>query len=111
MDLKILENSLKKHPNRFELTMMAVARARELSAGEKPLIQIDKDEKPVIVALKELAAGLLVPATMEEMERIREEARIGREKARREAMEEAEAEGEGGMNSPHTASADGSQAT
>lgn len=111
MDLKILENSLGKYPNRFELTMMAVIRARELAAGDKPLIEAGKDEKPAIVALRELAGGLLVPATMEEMERIREEARIKRENARMEAMEKAEAEGEKGTDGLNAASPDGSLAT
>ncbi|GBE15718.1 DNA-directed RNA polymerase subunit omega [bacterium BMS3Abin14] len=108
MDLRVLEKSLENQPNRFELTMMAVARARELSAGEKPLIEVSKDEKVAIVALKELAAGLLVPATLEEMESIREETRLEREKARRKAMEAVEAEAESEMNSQSASSADGS---
>ena len=50
-----LEDCLQKVNNRFELVMLASKRARELFRGAKPLIEADNRE--VVVALRELAAG------------------------------------------------------
>lgn len=94
MDLKIIEDALKNHPNRFELTMMAVARARELNDGEKVLLDRVRGEKPAVIALEEIAAGRLVPGTQEEMAFIKESRRIAREKALMEAHEDETGEGE-----------------
>lgn len=43
-------------PNRFELTLAATYRARQLTAGSSPLVENDRD-KPTVVALREIAAG------------------------------------------------------
>ncbi|GAB2878041.1 DNA-directed RNA polymerase subunit omega [Uliginosibacterium flavum] len=43
-------------PNRFELTLAATYRARQLTAGSTPLVENDRD-KPTVVALREIAAG------------------------------------------------------
>jgi DNA-directed RNA polymerase subunit omega len=50
-----VEDCLQKVNNRFELVMLASKRARELFRGAKPLIEADNRE--VVVALRELAAG------------------------------------------------------
>ena len=42
--------------NRFELTLAATNRARQLSAGASPLVEANKD-KPTVIALREIAAG------------------------------------------------------
>ena len=94
MELKIIEDALQDHPNRFELTMMAVARARELNDGEKVLLDRFKGEKPAVIALEEIAAGQLVPGTQEEMAAIKELRRNAREKALMEAKDEDAGEGE-----------------
>ncbi|TNF47475.1 DNA-directed RNA polymerase subunit omega [bacterium] len=105
MDLKIIEDALQNHPNRFELTMMAVARARELNEGESVLHDKTKGEKPAVIALEEIAAGALVPGTKEEMVAIREARRIAREKALMEADDKETGEEEG--ESMNVASPDG----
>jgi len=43
--------------NRFELTLAAAVRARQLSGGHAPLIEAQKKDKPVVTALREIAAG------------------------------------------------------
>jgi len=93
MDLKIIEDALQNHPNRFELTMMAVARARELNEGEKVLLGRVKGEKPAIIALEEIAAGQLVPGTQEEMVVVKESRRVARERALMEADDEEDTDG------------------
>ncbi|MBC7206457.1 MULTISPECIES: DNA-directed RNA polymerase subunit omega [Methyloversatilis] len=51
-----VEDCLKRIPNRFQLTLVATYRARQLSAGSTPQVDGDKD-KPTVVALREIAAG------------------------------------------------------
>ena len=50
-----VEDCLQKIPNRFELVMLASQRARQLFKGAKPLI--DSDNREVVLALREIAAG------------------------------------------------------
>jgi DNA-directed RNA polymerase omega subunit len=45
-------------PNRFELVVLAAARARELLRGDEPRVPTDGDRPPVI-ALREIAAQKL----------------------------------------------------
>jgi len=51
-----IEDCLDKIPNRFELTLAATNRARQISAGAAPLLDADRD-KPTVIALREVAAG------------------------------------------------------
>ncbi|HMV54764.1 MAG TPA: DNA-directed RNA polymerase subunit omega [Rhodocyclaceae bacterium] len=51
-----VDDCLKRIPNRFQLTLAATYRARQLSAGSNAQVESDKD-KPTVVALREIAAG------------------------------------------------------
>ena len=44
-------------PNRFQMTLAATYRARQITAGASPMVEIDRD-KPTVLALRELALGL-----------------------------------------------------
>jgi DNA-directed RNA polymerase omega subunit len=90
MKLDTMEKALEVYPNRFQLTMMAVARAREINEGDNPLFKGDDHAKPVVAALFEISEGMIVPATQDEMAEIREAKRIIREKALMEAREQDE---------------------
>jgi DNA-directed RNA polymerase subunit omega len=63
-----IEDCLVRIPNRFELTLAATNRARQITAGSTPLVENDRD-KPTVIALREVAAGkvgiemLLKPAS------------------------------------------------
>jgi DNA-directed RNA polymerase subunit omega len=50
-----IEDCLKVVPNRFELTLAAALRARQISSGHTPLVDAKRD-KPTVVALREMAA-------------------------------------------------------
>jgi DNA-directed RNA polymerase subunit omega len=50
-----VEDCLNQVPSRFELVMLASKRARQLFKGAKPLVESDNRE--VVVALREIAAG------------------------------------------------------
>ena len=44
-------------PNRFQMTLAATYRARQISAGATPMVDAERD-KPTVIALRELALGL-----------------------------------------------------
>jgi DNA-directed RNA polymerase subunit omega len=51
-----VDDCIKHFANRFELTLAATNRARQISAGSQPLLDADRD-KPTVIALREIAAG------------------------------------------------------
>ena len=51
-----VEECLDRIPNRFQLTLAATYRARQLAQGGTPLVEANRD-KPTVVALREIAAG------------------------------------------------------
>ena len=51
-----VDDCLKVIPNRFELTLSATYRARQITNGATPMIEANRD-KPTVIALRELAAG------------------------------------------------------
>ena len=51
-----VEECLAKIPNRFELTLAAAYRARQLSNGAANLVDNVKD-KPTVIALREISEG------------------------------------------------------
>lgn len=51
-----VDDCLKRVPNRFQMTLAATYRARQLASGATPLVDADKD-KPTVVALREIASG------------------------------------------------------
>ena len=51
-----IEDCLARIPNRFELTLAATNRARQITSGAAPLLDPDRD-KPTVIALREVAAG------------------------------------------------------
>lgn len=52
-----VEDCIHNIPNRFEMTLAATYRARQITAGATPMIDEDRD-KPTVIALRELAQGL-----------------------------------------------------
>ncbi len=56
-----VEDCLDKVENRFELVMVASKRARQLqTAGKDPLV-LEENDKPTVLALREIADGLIGP--------------------------------------------------
>ncbi|MBL8473145.1 MAG: DNA-directed RNA polymerase subunit omega [Rhodocyclaceae bacterium] len=51
-----VEDCLKRIPNRFQLTLVATYRARQLAGGSTPQVEAE-DDKPTVVALREVALG------------------------------------------------------
>ncbi|HJN94927.1 MAG TPA: DNA-directed RNA polymerase subunit omega [Gammaproteobacteria bacterium] len=54
-----VEDCLDKVDNRFELVMVSSKRARQLQIeGKEPLVSVDND-KPTVIALREIADGMV----------------------------------------------------
>ena len=58
-----VEDCLKKIPNPFELSVLGAKRAHQLIKGARPLVEADNRE--VVLALREIAAGKIRKATKE----------------------------------------------
>jgi len=59
-----IEDCMEKVPNRFHLVQMASIRAKQLKKGARPLLSSDEN-KQVVMALREIAAGLVKPGDAE----------------------------------------------
>lgn len=53
-----VDDCLEKLPNRFQLTLVAAYRARQIANGSDPLVSTHGlRDKPTVIALREIAAG------------------------------------------------------
>jgi DNA-directed RNA polymerase subunit omega len=54
-------------PNKFQLVLVAAKRARQLANGAHPMVEWEND-KPTVVALREIAEGFITESILEERE-------------------------------------------
>ncbi len=80
-----VEDCLSKVDNRFELVLVASKRARQLANGKEPLVPWEND-KPTVVALREIAEDKVTKTSLVE------DARREAERASRISEEEARIE-------------------
>jgi len=59
-----VEDCLNHVDNRFDLVLLATKRARQIAEGVDPLLPMDND-KPTVVALREIADGLITAQNVE----------------------------------------------
>ena len=62
-----VEDCLDNIENIFEMVLVAAKRARRLAHGAEALVELEND-KPTVVALREIANGHITPAILEEVE-------------------------------------------
>lgn len=62
-----VEDCLENVDNRFELVRLAARRARQLAQGKDPLVDPEND-KPTVIALREIADGLIDEQILDEAE-------------------------------------------
>ncbi len=60
-----VEDCLDNVDNRFELVLVATKRARQLANGKDALVPLEND-KPTVVALREIAENLVTNAILKE---------------------------------------------
>jgi DNA-directed RNA polymerase subunit omega len=75
-----VEDCLEHVDNRFDLVLVGSKRARQLANGVEPLLPWQND-KPTVMALREIADGLIKPAMLAEADRAAEDAAEALEKA------------------------------
>jgi len=62
-----VEDCLEHVENRFDLVLLAARRARQIAQGADPLVPPEND-KPTVLALREIAENLITTSSMDEME-------------------------------------------
>ena len=62
-----VEDCLENVDNRFELVRLAARRARQIAQGKDPLVEPEND-KPTVIALREIAEGLIDEQILDEAE-------------------------------------------
>ncbi len=62
-----VEDCLHNIDNIFEMVLVAAKRARRVAHGADPMVDLEND-KPTVVALREIAEGLVTPSILEEIE-------------------------------------------
>lgn len=67
-----VEDCVANIPNKFQLVLVAAKRARQLANGAEPLVEWEND-KPTVVALREIAEGYITESILEEREQPFEE--------------------------------------
>lgn len=80
-----VEDCLENVANRFELVMVASKRARQLATGGKDPLVEEESDKPTVIALREIADGLVGP------EILTRESELEAEEELAEVMEASEA--------------------
>jgi DNA-directed RNA polymerase subunit omega len=60
-----VEDCLGKVDNRFQLVLVATKRARQLAKGAQPFVDWEND-KPTVVALREIAEDFITPKILDE---------------------------------------------
>lgn len=60
-----VEDCLDNVDNRFQLVLVATRRARQLSLGADPLVEVEND-KPTVLALREISEGLVTRKILDE---------------------------------------------
>jgi DNA-directed RNA polymerase subunit omega len=61
-----VEDCIEKVGNRFELVLLATKRARQITRGSTPLVEVEND-KPTVIALREIAAEKIGPSFLTEV--------------------------------------------
>jgi DNA-directed RNA polymerase subunit omega len=64
-----VEDCLHNCENRFELTLLAAKRARQLMLGKDDARVPDDNDKPTVIALREIASDLITIQLIEEIEK------------------------------------------
>ena len=59
-----VEDCLNRIDNRFEMVLTATKRARQIANGAEPLVE-EENDKPTVIALREIADGLVDPENVD----------------------------------------------
>ena len=62
-----VEDCLDNINNIFEMVLVAAKRARRVAHGADPMVELEND-KPTVIALREIAEGHVTPAILDEID-------------------------------------------
>ena len=62
-----VEDCVANIDNIFEMVLVAAKRARRIAHGADPMVELEND-KPTVLALREIADGLVTSSSLEEIE-------------------------------------------
>ena len=62
-----VEDCLDNIENIFEMVLVAAKRARRVAHGAEPMVELEND-KPTVIALREIAEGHVNPSILEEID-------------------------------------------
>ncbi len=60
-----VEDCVERIGNRFELVLVATKRARQVARGASPLVE-EENDKATVIALREIAGGLIDASILDE---------------------------------------------
>lgn len=63
-----VQDAVEKVGNRFDLILTASRRARQLQLGQRPPLVPEDNDKPTVIALREIEKGLISEQIMNEQE-------------------------------------------
>ena len=84
-----VEDCLDHVDNRFELVMVGSKRARQIATGGRPALVPEENDKPTVIALREIEEGLVTAAILTE---VRQDYEIVDADAAEEGSDAADAE-------------------
>lgn len=64
-----VEEAVKQVGNRFDLVLVAARRARQLAVEGKEALVDEQNDKPTVIALREIEEGLINQQTLDDQER------------------------------------------
>ncbi|GAA6204948.1 DNA-directed RNA polymerase subunit omega [Colwellia sp. 1_MG-2023] len=64
-----VEDAVDKIGNRFDLVLIASRRARQIATGGKDPLVEEENDKPTVIALREIEEGLITTEVMNETDR------------------------------------------
>ena len=67
-----VEDCLNHVDNRFELVMVGSKRARQIAIEGRPALVPEENDKPTVIALREIEAGLITTEIMNSYDRVQQ---------------------------------------
>ena len=64
-----VEDCLDNVDNRYDLVLLAAKRARQITFGSEPLVK-EHNDKPTVIALREIAEGLVTPKNINDIGKV-----------------------------------------
>jgi len=68
-----VEDAVDKIGNRFDLILVAARRARQIATGGKDPMVDPENDKPTVIALREIEAGLVTNTSLDSIELVEEQ--------------------------------------